>query len=90
VESSQKRGVLRLKPCDARARRRRSARLASTLPTVGVDSSMKESTPLRIEATDHAGTHVSGWKSLIERQSRVLVLKRPLGVSIIIAGGLYG
>ena len=79
-----------MKACDATASRRRSARLVSTLPTVGVDSSMNESTPLRIEATDHAGTHVSGWKSLIERHSRVFVLKRPLGVSIMIAGGLYG
>jgi hypothetical protein len=34
--------------------------------------------------------HVSGWKSLIERHKRVLVLKRPLGVIIIIDGGLYG
>ena len=39
---------------------------------------MKDMTPLRMEATDQAGTHVSGWKSLIERQRRVLVLKRPL------------
>ena len=82
----------------------------------GVDSSMNESTPLRMEETDQAGTHVSGWKSLIERQRRVFVLKRPLreagrptarqpaarvrsrrergapylGVSIMMAGGLYG
>ena len=58
--------------------------------TVGVDSSINESTPLRMEATDHAGTHVSGWKSLIERQRRVFVLNLPFGVSIMIAGGLYG
>ena len=44
----------------------------------GVDSSMNESTPLRMEETDQAGTHVSGWKSLIDRQRRVFVLKRPL------------
>ena len=50
----------------------------STEPTVGVDSSIKESTPFRMLATDHAGTHVSGWKSLIERHSRVCVLNRPL------------
>ena len=82
----------------------------------GVDSSMNESTPLRMEETDQAGTHVSGWKSLIDRQRRVFVLKRPLreagrptarqpaarvrsrrergapylGVSIMMAGGLYG
>ena len=49
-----------------------------TEPTVGVDSSMKERTPLRMDATDHAGTHVSGWKSLIDRHRRVFVLNRPL------------
>jgi len=62
----------------------------STEPTVGVDSSIKESTPLRMVPTDQAGTHDSGWKSLIDRHSRVFVLKRPFGVSIMIAGGLYG
>ena len=79
-----------MKACDARASRRRSARLVSTLPTVGVDSSMNESTPLRIDATDHAGTHVSGWKSDIDMQIRMFVRKRPLGVSIMMLGGLYG
>ena len=59
-------------PPSPRARARFAAR------TVGVDSSMKETTPLRIEATDQAGTHVSGWKSLMERQRRVFVLNRPL------------
>ena len=41
-------------------------------------SSMKERTPLRMEETDQAGTQVSGWKSDIERHSRVFVLNRPL------------
>ena len=77
-KSSQNSGVFRLKACEARASLRRSASEVSTEPTVGVDSSINESTPFRIEATDHAGTHVSGWKSLIERQRRVLVLNRPL------------
>ena len=39
---------------------------------------MNDMTPFRMDATDHAGTHVSGWKSLMERQRRVLVWKRPL------------
>jgi len=77
-KSSQKMGDLRLNACEANASRLRSASLVSMLPTVGVASSMKESTPLRIEATDHAGTHVSGWKSLMERHRRVFVAKRPL------------
>ena len=41
-------------------------------------------------ATDHAGFQVSGWKSLIERQSLVFVWNLPLGVIIIIRGGLKG
>ena len=58
----------------------------------GVLSFMLEETTTvgSMEATDQAGTHVSGWKSLIDRHSRVFVLKRPFGVSIMIAGGLYG
>jgi hypothetical protein len=38
--------------------------------------------------TLHIGFHVSGWKSLMERHSRVLVAKRPLGVNILMEGGL--
>eukprot|EP00732_Lithocolla_globosa_P005123 Lithocolla_globosa_v1_NODE_5090_length_1307_cov_19.570288.p3 type:complete len:127 gc:universal NODE_5090_length_1307_cov_19.570288:686-1066(+) len=52
----------------------------SMLPVVGVSSSINDSRPVRIEATLHVGFHVPGWKSLIERQRRVLVLKRPFGV----------
>ena len=44
------------------------------------DSRKNDRTPLRIVATDHAGTHVSGWKSDMERHSRWPVKKRPLGV----------
>ena len=40
--------------------------------------------------TDHPGHQVSGWKSLMDRQSRVLGLNRPLGVSIMIEGGRKG
>ena len=38
-----------------------------------IDFTMKLSSPVRMVATDHAGFQRSGWKSLIERQSRVLV-----------------
>jgi len=89
-ESSRKSFVFLLKACDVSARRCRSATDVSIEPTVGVDSSMKESTPLRMEATDQAGTHDSGWKSLIERHSLVFVEKRPFGVSIMMDGGAYG
>ena len=43
---------------------------------------MKESSPVRIVDTDHAGFQVSGWKSDIERHSLMFVLKRPDGVII--------
>lgn len=39
---------------------------------------MKDCTPFKMDETDHAGTHVSGWKSDIDRHKRVFVLKRPL------------
>lgn len=38
----------------------------------------------------HAGFHVSGWKSLIDKQSRSLGLNRPLGVIIMTLGGANG
>ena len=44
--------------------------------------------PMRMVETDHMGFQVSGWKSLMERQSRVLGLNLPLGVIICILGGL--
>ena len=46
--------------------------------------------PIKIVLTDHMGFHDSGWKSDILRQSLVLGLKRPLGVSIMILGGFKG
>mmetsp|Transcript_7680 Transcript_7680/g.23004 ORF Transcript_7680/g.23004 Transcript_7680/m.23004 type:complete len:142 (+) Transcript_7680:241-666(+) len=58
--SSQKMAVFLLNANEARARACLSARLFSTDPTVGVDSSMNDRTPLRIVPTDHAGTHDSG------------------------------
>lgn len=51
---------------------------------------MKERRPVRMVATDQAGFHVSGWKSEMERQRRVLVLKRPDGESIYMLGGRNG
>lgn len=51
---------------------------------------MKERRPVRIVATDQAGFHVSGWKSEMERQSRVLVLKRPEGEIMYMLGGRKG
>lgn len=41
---------------------------------------MKLRRPVRIVDTLHAGFHVSGWKSDIERQRRVLTLNLPFGV----------
>lgn len=38
----------------------------------------------------HPGSQLSGWKLDIDRQSLVLVSKRPLGVSIWISGGFIG
>lgn len=43
---------------------------------------------MRMLATLHMGFHVSGWKSLIDRQSLVLVANLPLGVIILMDGGL--
>lgn len=51
---------------------------------------MKLSKPVRMVATDHAGFQLSGWKSEILRQRRVLHLNRPLGVIIKMLGGLNG
>jgi hypothetical protein len=44
-------------------------------PRVGLFSSMNDRRPVRIVPTLHAGFHVSGWKSEIDRHNRVLVLK---------------
>ncbi len=48
--------VLRFHCGEIRASRRFSAGEVSTLPTVGVASSMNEITPCNMEATDQAGT----------------------------------
>ena len=38
-------------------------------PEVGVFSTIKLSKPVRIVDTDHAGFHVSGWKSDIDKHN---------------------
>lgn len=59
-------------------------------PTVSSDPSMKERRPVSTADTDQSGFQVSGWKSDMERQSFWLHLKRPCGVHMYTAGGLYG
>lgn len=60
------------------------------LPAVACCSTMKDCSPTRMEETDHMGFHVSGWKSLRLKHSRVSTLNRPLGVHIMTPGGLKG
>lgn len=38
-------------------------------PRVGPFSTMKLSSPVRMVDTDHAGFHVSGWKSVMDRHN---------------------
>lgn len=51
---------------------------------------MKDSRPVRIVDTSHAGLNDLGWKSEMERQRRVEGAKRPEGVCMRIAGGAKG
>lgn len=46
-------------------------------PVVISSEVMKESRPMRMVLTSHAGLKDLGWKSDIERQRRVEVWKRP-------------
>ena len=39
------------------------------LPRVGPFSTMKLSRPVRMVETDHAGFHVSGWKSVMDKHN---------------------
>lgn len=39
------------------------------LPRVGPFSTMKLSKPVRMVETDHAGFHVSGWKSVMDKHN---------------------
>jgi hypothetical protein len=54
--------------------------VVSIEPEVGDVSTMKLSKPVRIVDTDHAGFHVSGWKSEIDRHNLyeyIQIVKRP-------------
>ena len=51
---------------------------------------MKLYKPVSMVDTDHMGFQLSGWKSLMDRQRRRFVLKRPEGVSISTEGGRRG
>eukprot|EP00438_Fugacium_kawagutii_P008785 Skav235600 [mRNA] locus=scaffold3336:43361:45020:- [translate_table: standard] len=46
--------------------------------------------PMRIFSTVQLGFQDSLWKSLMERQMRLLISKRPLGVNSLIDGGFMG
>lgn len=39
------------------------------LPRVGPFSTIKLSRPVRMVETDHAGFHVSGWKSVMDKHN---------------------
>lgn len=73
-KSSQNCLSLRLNSILCSANNRFSWSLDSTEPRVGVFSHMKLWRPRRMGPALHVGFHVSGWKSLIERHSRVFVL----------------
>ena len=76
--------------CVFEAMYRRSAAVDDTEPVVISSLVMKESNPIKIVDTSQAGLKVLGWKSDIERHSRVEGWKRPDGVCIRIAGGANG
>lgn len=59
-------------------------------PAVISSEFMNDINPIKIVLTDHAGLKDLGWKSEIDRQRRVEVWKRPLGVCIRMAGGAKG
>ena len=63
---------------------------ASTPPVVISLPFIKLTKPLNIVRIDQLGSQDSGWKSDMEKQILLLGLKRPLGVRIIIEGGLNG
>lgn len=69
---------------------RRSGSDALTLPVVISSLVMKDSNPIKIVDTSHAGLNDFGWKSLILRHRRVDGWNRPLGVCMRIAGGANG
>ena len=75
---------------DLEARYFLSAALVDTDPVVISSLVIKESRPMRMVETSHAGLNDFGWKSEMERHSRVEGWKRPEGVCIRIAGGANG
>jgi len=81
-----------LKAIEAAARRlRTSVGSFSTPKLTGSRSSiMKEIRPTRIDSTVQAGFQLSGWKSVMLRQSRWFVANLPLGVSMTREGGAKG
>lgn len=72
------------------ARYFRSAADADTEPVVISSLVMNERRPTRMVETSHAGLNDFGWKSDIERHSRVDGWKRPDGVCMRMAGGANG
>ena len=64
--------------------------MAETEPVVISSEVMNDSRPMRIVETSHAGLKDLGWKSEMERHSRLEGVKRPEGVCIRIAGGAKG
>lgn len=60
------------------------------MPKTPMIPTINDKSPVSMVATDQAGFHVSGWKSEMERHSRVLVLKRPEGVIMYMLGGRNG
>jgi hypothetical protein len=68
----------------------RSASVALIEPVVISSLVMKLRRPIRMVDTSHAGLKLFGWKSEIERQSRVDGWKRPEGVCMRMAGGAKG
>lgn len=68
----------------------RSASVAATEPVVISSEVMKERSPMRIVETSQAGLKDLGWKSEMDRHSRVEDWNRPDGVCMRIAGGAKG
>lgn len=75
---------------DREARNFFSVALVDTEPVVISSLVIKESRPMRMVDTSQAGLKDLGWKSDIERQSRVDGWNRPDGVCIRMAGGANG
>lgn len=59
-------------------------------PRVLCVSCINEYKPIKIVPTDHMGSQVSGWKSLILRHNLVSISNLPFGVIILMDGGLNG